>query len=147
MRRNGTMELTNPQRPSRGGCHIEGCDLTDIGPHQLCAKHYARFRRYGDPQYSPGPRVRFGPDNNKWVGDEVGYYGAHQRLYTRRGPAAAHPCADCGGVAAQWSYDRQDPDEKLSLWGPYSTDPAHYVARCTPCHKSFDLAAIRQARR
>lgn len=31
-----------------------------------------------------------------------------------------------------------------SEFGPYSADPLRYVARCVPCHKAFDLAAIRQ---
>ena len=35
-------------RPRRGGCSVDGCDK----PHDargLCASHYGRFRRHGDP--------------------------------------------------------------------------------------------------
>ena len=77
--------------------------------------------------------------------DDVGYSGVHRRLAVDFGPASAHRCADCGGDAAQWSYSREDADERMSEDGPYSLNPEHYAPRCVPCHKAMDLAALRGA--
>lgn len=75
--------------------------------------------------------------------DVVTYSGAHMRVRTRRGPASSHACVDCGGQAAQWSYDKSDPDEQYMISGdkkyPYSLDENRYVPRCVPCHRAFDL--------
>lgn len=139
MRRNGTMDLTHPQRTERQTCRVEGCDLPDVGPHELCAAHNARQRRYGDPTHSPGWNVMRGPGHPMWLGDDVSYSGAHSRVRSHRGSATMHPCVDCGDPAKQWSYDRTDPAEKQSDMGPYSADVERYAARCVPCHKRFDL--------
>ncbi len=78
-----------------------------------------------------------------WRGDDVGYQGAHIRVYRRRGLASAHVCG-CGAPAADWAYDHTDPNEKM---GPdraggseltYSADPDHYLALCRPCHRALD---------
>lgn len=76
------------------------------------------------------------------------YEVAHERVRAAKGSASLYECVDCGNPALHWSYDRNDPNE---LFGglnrsanlmPYSTDPNHYVPRCVPCHKRFDLDAI-----
>lgn len=77
---------------------------------------------------------------------DVGYYGMHQRLNRDRGPAREHDCADCGASATHWSYDRAD-EPRYDGGLPYSLDPDRYQARCTSCHKAFDLAKIRQVSR
>lgn len=72
-----------------------------------------------------------------------GYRGMHQRVRRARGSASAYPCVDCNMPAQQWSYDHLDPGERRQWVGhmeaPYSLNIEHYVARCIPCHKRFDL--------
>lgn len=81
-------------------------------------------------------------------GNDAGYGAAHQRVYRDRGKATDYDCADCGEQAKQWSYNHDDQNEKFdeSMGLKYSLDPAHYSPRCVPCHKSFDLSLIRDAR-
>lgn len=75
--------------------------------------------------------------------DDITYATAHYRVKREYGPASDQQCVDCGGPAAQWSYTHTDPREQYEArCGPYSTDPKHYVARCVPCHKVFDLARV-----
>ncbi|GAA3947974.1 hypothetical protein [Microbacterium soli] len=72
--------------------------------------------------------------------DVIGIGGAHDRVKRMHGSASQHRCVDCGGLAAHWSYDHRDENERIDdKRGPYSLDPAHYEARCVPCHKRFDL--------
>ena len=78
---------------------------------------------------------------------DVGYGTAHERVRAFRGSAAEHMCVDCGGNAAQWSYNHSDPEEIVSTESyadglPYSVDPSYYDPRCVSCHKRFDLARI-----
>lgn len=80
----------------------------------------------------------------KHLSDDVGYNGAHARIVSMHGTAKNHNCFDCGEPALHWSYNHSDPDEKVAVGlsaNPvaYSTDPAHYSARCVPCHKAYDL--------
>jgi hypothetical protein len=80
---------------------------------------------------------------------DAGYTAAHDRVTSDRGHARDYPCADCGGPARHWCYDRDDPNERLAEGlsarpVPYSLDPAYYTPRCVSCHKLFDLAHIGQ---
>lgn len=178
-------------------CSVAGCDSpTRRLSAELCARHYMKWYRHGDPTYTRPPSYedftgqrfgmltvqyrttdgggyvvwvsrcdcgrernvragelhkarRAGADAQLTCGDRAAYRAlvmnyeqAHKNVKAERGPARGHPCVDCGGVAAQWSYDHLDPAELANdprRPGPYSTDPAHYVARCVPCHKRFDL--------
>lgn len=78
--------------------------------------------------------------------DTAGYGAAHDRIRRERGAPRDHECVDCGQQARHWSYEHNDPDERLGTSGysksliAYSLNPEHYVARCVPCHKRFDLA-------
>lgn len=75
----------------------------------------------------------------------VGYGGAHDRLKRERGPAAAHPCTECGQKSYQWSYDHMDPEELVDPRGYYySLEPTHYVPRCASCHRKHDHAQIKR---
>lgn len=104
--------------------------------------------RIGD--LNRGSATSCGNRRHRWV-DDAGYSAAHGRVRSRRGSAARYPCVDCGEPAKHWSYDRLDPNERISdhegpnFGCPYSLDPSHYVARCVPCHKTFDLDHIKAA--
>lgn len=88
-------------------------------------------------------RVKAGNANPNWRGDEISYGSAHERVRALRGPAWGHTCAHCGGSAAHWAYDHQDPDARRDAVGknkgPYSLSPAHYLSLCVPCHVRLDL--------
>lgn len=132
-------------RKSRGTCRVEDCGVVDDGLHGYCKKHIARIKRHGSPDVVIHQRDRAiprGEDHPKWKGDAASYNAVHLRLKKGRGPASAHECVDCGGRGSQWSYNRLDPEQRDSEFGPYSTDLDFYEARCVPCHKAFDLRAL-----
>jgi hypothetical protein len=144
LRRRGTLGAA-PWHRRGGPCSAEGCKQPEYR-HGWCEKHLARVLRHGDADFIPyGERAKRGRDHPQWRGDDVGYGGFHRRLRSLRGRAADHPCADCGGQAQHWSYDRSDPRQRETPEGPYSTDPARYVPRCVPCHKAFDLRHLALA--
>lgn len=74
------------------------------------------------------------------------YPAAHARLRADRGPAKAHPCVGCGGQAAHWSYNHDDPgemyfdDPSSGCTLAYSVKQGSYSARCATCHKRFDMS-------
>lgn len=74
-----------------------------------------------------------------WVGDDIGYSGAHMRIRAERGRADGHDCVGCGEQAMHWSYNHDDPNGLSSKYGSYSPDPQHYSPRCVSCHKVYDL--------
>lgn len=125
----------------------------------LCAPHYTRLNKYGDPLYEPPPRkppklpTRQEPRALQLMGEDMveevapTYQAMHKRVYKQRGPARDHTCP-CGEPAEQWAYDHQDPYE-LTEWRktgpravvrevPYSTCLDHYVALCFGCHVKLD---------
>jgi hypothetical protein len=111
----------------------------------LCDCGAETLVRVGD--LNRGTATSCGNRRHRWA-DDAGYSAAHGRVRHRRGSASLHLCVDCGKQAKHWSYDRLDENERTSdlpgpsLGAPYSLDPSHYVARCVPCHKTFDLAHI-----
>lgn len=127
--RHGDVEA-NPRMP-RGTCEIPGCGQ----PHYsrgYCSRHYGRLWRHGDPEALARP-VPPG---------QLGYVGAHARIYTARGPASGQACRHCGGPAAHWAYDHGDPHAQVDPRGfPYSLDPGHYLPLCARCHLAFDRKA------
>lgn len=135
-------------RKQRGPeCHIEGCTKPDREAG-LCSMHGARKRRHGDPMATIALSDRAMPTGEahpNWLGAEVGYTGAHDRVRRLRGSASTHGCVNCGGPAYHWSYNHDDPDEIIGYAHSYprpvaySDKPQHYSARCVPCHKRFDL--------
>lgn len=94
-----------------------------------------------------GCRDFSGSNHPNWRGDGIKNPQMHGRVVALRGLAQTHRCAHCGGPAAHWAYDHNDPDEKPDSEGPYSLDPAHYMAMCVGCHKRFDMAYLRRMRR
>lgn len=147
LRRSGDVGGAAIQEHRRGAeCSIAGCAQPARGGRGWCHKHYTRWVRHGSPEAFVEPanrKVPKGDETHWWTGDDVTYSGMHQRVRKVKGLARDHACVDCGGKGSQWSYDRLDPDERRSEFGPYSVSLDHYVSRCVPCHKRFDLAAVR----
>jgi len=73
-------------------------------------------------------------------GDGKSYKWAHECVSREKGPARDRACVDCGGHAAEWSYDGLDPHEltEPESGKRYSFDPDHYQPRCHDCHAAFD---------
>lgn len=92
-----------------------------------CNKHYMRMRRRGDTS-----------DRYLLADGTVGYATAHRRVSRLRGKARDQACVDCAAPAAEWSYEGGDPNELPGGHGPFSHDPAFYVARCLRCHRKRD---------
>jgi hypothetical protein len=143
VRRTGRTGSAEPrQLVSDAACAIDGCDRRSGSLLGWCGTHYTRFKRHGSPDIvrkaAPTPKA----SHPQWKAEHIGYSAAHMRVRAAQGSASAYPCVDCQGEAQQWSYDHADQNEKQSDFGAYSTDPQHYEARCTSCHKLFDLAHI-----
>lgn len=126
------------------GCAIGDCDGAHYG-RGLCRLHWARWSKTGDPL---GLRSHFSPLsglagdlNPQWVGDAAGYEAVHARLRKDCGVAADYACRHCGAVAADWAYDNEDPDERLSHGGLWFSVKGqdHYLPLCRSCHRTFDV--------
>jgi len=77
--------------------------------------------------------------------ENAAYVTVHARLRRDRGPAAAHPCVDCNGLGAHWSYDHNDPDQMVDRGLAYSLKAEHYAPRCNRCHATFDELGVKSA--
>jgi hypothetical protein len=105
--------------PSRLACSIDGCEKPPRSRTAgICEMHYWRLRRNGDLE--PHPRKL-----------SFLYRAVHTRVVKVRGPAADHPCADCGAPARHWSY--------IGRVG-FSLSVGDYEPRCCSCHQYYDLA-------
>lgn len=83
------------------------------------------------------------------IKDVLTYMGAHDRVRRVKGHASEQACLDCGGAAAHWSYDGQDPDELTDPktgW-KYSVKPEHYEPRCVKCHGTYDITTRARGER
>ena len=125
-------------------CVVEGC-TAKVQARGMCYTHWSRWRRHGSPTVVMPPS---GPP----IQEEVGYSGAHDRVARVKGRAKDHECVDCGAPALEWSYNHDDPDERMTTRPrcpypvPYSMDPEHYSARCGTCHRLHDNAAASARR-
>lgn len=76
----------------------------------------------------------------------LNYYYCHTLVRRSRGSARLLSCVDCGGLAEEWSYNHQDPNEIVGVVkigrhtypATYSADPEFYDPRCRLCHRAFD---------
>jgi hypothetical protein len=91
---------------------------------------------------------RMGEDNPLWRGSNVGYGAAHTRVMRARGRPSEHPCLDCGGPAADWSYNGlAGEDELVDPRGlRYSPHISDYDPRCKRCHKRQDMELAKGRR-
>lgn len=145
----GDAEILVKGLNSTGLCTHDDCSKPVKGMMLYCSMHLARNYRHGDMDTVKTPERKWGEENPNWVGEDVGYGGAHCRIYRARGNATEYPCVDCFDQAAQWSY-RHGSERENTEWMdgklvPYSPDPMDYDPRCVPCHKAFDLAHLRGA--
>lgn len=126
------------RKPRHTQCSIDGC-TRDPFCRGMCTRHYHRWRRWGNPLHEWTHPT--GSDNHKWMGENIGYGTAHERVRAARGQASEHPCSQgCGRQAQHWAYDHDDPRAHTADEGAYSTDPNHYQPMCVSCHKLFDLS-------
>lgn len=140
-----TTRRYSPPNPDKRTCAADGCRSLEDGACGYCKMHYTRIRRHGSPHVViavPDRDTHRDERHERWTGDQATYSAMHQRVAKKLGRAASRECVDCGRRASHWSYDRLDPDERVGRDGPYSVRIQHYVPRCVPCHKAFDLRAI-----
>lgn len=128
--------------PPRTFCEVDSCGRPTKA-HKMCGTHYQRFLRTGSPLVVRVAPHFAGAEHPNWRGTDISYGAAHRRVWKTKGSASLHLCVDCSAPANHWSYDHRDPNE-LMRPGPapyvFSADPAHYEARCAPCHVGFDAA-------
>lgn len=121
--------------------HCSECDLPTFS-RGWCNTHYMRWYRTGSP-LTVRPNAVAGPANANWKGTDLGYSGAHRRIYRYRGPAARFQCSGCAAPAEEWAYTHDDPDELVERTKggifAYSADPARYIPLCRACHRSRDI--------
>ena len=74
-------------------------------------------------------KYRSGENNNKWLGDEVGYDGVHRWVQSKKGKATK--CEHCGRT-----------DKKKYEWcnidHTYKRVLEDYIQLCTSCHRKWD---------
>lgn len=145
-RRKHDLPMPETMSEYRTGCLIDGCGRKHHGLG-YCDTHYARLRSNGDPhlvRHGGQPPGRIAGDRNpKWRGNEVGYIGAHKRLYALRGQP--NKCEWCGRSDAvskyEWALNKAAAASvrpASGKRGPYSIDPADYVRLCLSCHRLYD---------
>jgi len=121
----------------RNICIIDECEKYVVS-RGLCYLHNTRKRVHGDPhvvQAAPS-----GESSHHWKGPEATYSSIHYRIRKLYGSAENHDCIDCGGMAAQWSYDGLDPEQRFDpdKGCAYTHNLEHYAPRCIPCHVAYD---------
>ena len=138
LRRNGTLDVVVERVPD-AICTVDWCGRKAERKDGLCRPCHARIQARGTPDYV----------GNRTPDDKSTYDTVHQRVRRFYGPASLYPCVDCEGKAQHWSYNHDDPDERLGridgkpymLW--FSLKMEHYRPRCAKCHKRFDMKRAR----
>ena len=112
--------------------------------HWECECECGRVTRVRGWSLTSGGTTTCGHGPTHHRASHVKYHGAHARLYSDLGRAADHACVDCGSEAAHWSYDHSDPRQLIDeeTGAAYSLSTEHYMARCVPCHKAFDMSRL-----
>lgn len=119
------------RRKPAAACAVEGCEVP-YDSNGYCSMHYRRWKKHDDPL--AGGRS-----------GSLGYSNAHHRVRQERGRAINQVCEHCGGTAAEWAYNHNDPHEKLEYREgctfpcEYSESPEFYVPLCASCHRTFDF--------
>lgn len=72
---------------------------------------------------------RTGEENNKWLGDEVGYSGVH--LWIRRAYGRPQFCEHCRTSARRMYH-------WANRTGKYLRDREDWLRLCVPCHRKYD---------
>jgi hypothetical protein len=146
--RTGTLTSTR-LFPYPEACLVGDCTRKP-NSHGYCGMHATRITRHGSPHTViavEDRQFRRGSAASHWLPDDiVDYRTVHMRLRRYIGSARTMQCTDCGErKAVHWSYDHQDPDERMTPDGvPYSIKPEHYQPRCASCHQVYDRAHLRR---
>lgn len=121
-------------------CSVDGCERVHFC-RGFCVMHHGRWAVHGEPETVA---YTAGEEHPQWRGGRDAYQTAHVRVRKARGKAAAQTCEHCGGAARHWAYDHQDPAERICAKGgrPFSDDPGHYLALCSPCHWRLDHSTM-----
>jgi hypothetical protein len=115
-----------------GKCEMPGCGKPIQG-RRLCHKHYQYARNHGLlPPKEPYP-LR-GNKSPRWVGDKVGYFGLHDRVYAERGKADRCIVFLCGTGSTTFEW--------ANISGQYK-DVADFMPMCIPHHKLHDNALLK----
>lgn len=112
---------------TRKTCEVLGCDHPAVSAG-LCNGHRQRL----STTQGLRPEVPLGHRS------PPSYYAMHERLRRQLGSASRHDCADCGGQAAEWAYDGLDEHEQVRDRRRFSSNTAHYMPMCVPCHRAYD---------
>lgn len=80
-----------------------------------------------------------GPASGKWVGDAVGYQGAHHRMRAALAESACGCCGSTSDVDCALRHDAQEVREDRV--GRYSVNQDDYWPLCRPCHKTYDTSS------
>lgn len=127
----------------KGSC-THGTCARPLQAQGLCSMHYSRFRKHGDASIVLPIAGR--PLN----GEFPSFAAIHKRLHRAKGPARNYTCVDCGGQAAEWSYNQSDSNQVMGRARnsivPYSLDIDNYDPRCVRCHRIFDKAGEGRVR-
>ena len=96
----------------------------------VCGKRHSA-RRDKPGLYCSKRCAQMGENNTRWKGEDVGYFGAHGRVYRTRGTATMCIFGDHSG-----------PYDWANLLGDYP-DTADYTQMCRACHAAFDGAVAK----
>lgn len=102
-----------------------------LPPLSLEARKKISAALKGKPSHFPR---RYGEENNKWKGDDVGYTGLHQWVRRKLGKPAH--CAYCGRA------DRRKY-EWANISKSYRRDLSDWIRLCTSCHRLYDNGKIK----
>ncbi len=79
--------------------------------------------------------------HGNWKGDEVGYAGLH--VWVKKHLGRPKECQFCGSL-------NNETGKNILQWaskdGTYLRDLSQWVPLCVSCHKSYDMARIKEQR-
>lgn len=117
-------------------CSLPDCNKATRKGALICSMHQARLARHGSYD------VVLQCGDKRDPSEPPSYETTHARLRTIRGVARQHQCISCGAAAADWAYQHNDPNERISdgtkFGYPYSVDLNCYEPMCKKCHNIFD---------
>lgn len=83
--------------------------------------------------------IRFGKDNNKWKGDDVGNIALHH--WVKRNLGFPNKCEFCG-----FESESHHKIHWANKSHTYKRDITDWLRLCVPCHKKYDLSFINNSK-